>query len=114
MNIADILPRLINATPHAITIRHGGADHVIQPSGITIRLDATTQILGDGVVSTTTSAPSDLVFDPTSYYFVSGMVAAAQMPAGFQAVYAPTDSTYLVRNDKGHTVAILAVQVKVF
>ena len=111
MDINTILHNLINVTPHAVTICIDGVDHVFPPSGLTIRLKTDTTVIAPGIVSSKTSVP-DLRFDPNAYYFVSGMVAAADLPTGLNVVYPPTDDNYIVRNDKGHVVKITAVQVK--
>ena len=112
------MTNIVNLTPHAITIITGESSITINPHGNVCRVVEETE-----TVSTINRIPVR-VSHPTAVeglppqqdgvvYFCSGMAASAAWSLGRADVFCPsTDEADIVRNEKGHVIAIKALKGK--
>ena len=101
--------KLLNLTPHDITVTNGNGTKVYPASGTVARVNTTSLEVGnlDGFVVTKQSVTGHNVPAPQDgvTYIVSAMVLA-QLPDRDDLV-AP-DTSNATRNDKGHIVSVPA------
>lgn len=119
------MPKFINLTPHAITVRvydpTPGSDLFTEttypPHGKVARVEMTervTQVVLDGVPVIVRSPgavvlPEGLAIDGSTYLIVSSMVLEAAERCGFPMLaylIAPDTGDTAIRNEKGHIVAV--------
>jgi len=104
--------RIINLTPHAITVRLESGDRVFEPSGQVARVAVTATPVGevDGipVVAQAYGEIEDLPApEPDTLYLVSAIVLAAAKEAGRRDVIAPDTSPQgAIRDEAGRIVAV--------
>lgn len=101
------MTKIINCTPHAITITDGPT---FPPSGVVARV--TTQQVDAGTInniSVKTQTFGKIVGlpapQPDTVFIVSGIVLTAAKAAGRDDVVAP-DTASAVRDDNGHIVSV--------
>lgn len=104
--------KIINLTPHAITVRLESGDRVFEPSGQVARVATTATPAGevDGipVVNQTFGEIEGLpVPEPNTVFIVSSIVLAAAKEAGRTDVIAPDTSPQgVIRDEQGRIVAV--------
>ena len=111
----EVPMKLINLTPHAITLRDSaGSDITIAASGTVARVATTTTLTGGTIaglpVQTSSKGAITGLPDPQDgvAYIVSGFVLDALAGTGRSDVYAPATGPNdgAVRNEAGHIVAV--------
>ena len=103
---------IVNLTPHPITIRLDGIDHVHAPSGLVARVSEADNIVVGSVYGFPVLGKTrfgDVIDLPSpvegTVYIVSGMVAANIARSDvYSPATGPKDEA--IRNDKGHIVAV--------
>lgn len=104
--------KIVNLTPHAITVRLESGDRVFEPSGTEARVATTATPAGevDGipVVAQTYGEIEDLPApEPDTLYLVSAIVLAAAKEAGRTDCIAPDTSPQgAIRDEAGRIVAV--------
>src|SRR5690606_21718414 len=104
--------KIINLTPHAITVRTDSGDRVFEPSGAIARVTTTATPAGevDGipVVNQTFGEIEGLpVPEPNTVFIVSAIVLAAAKEAGRTDCIAPDTSPQgAIRDEAGRIVAV--------
>lgn len=109
---------IINLTTHEIVIKVNDDSIVIKPHGTVCRVQEETKTVSyiDGIpvrVSRPTAVEGLPPRKDGTVYFCSGMAAAAAWSLGRADVVCPsTNEEDLIRNEKGHVVAIKALKGK--
>ena len=107
--------KLLNLTPHPLTLRNGAGDDVtLPPSGTVARVDSVSTPTGQTVaglpVQVTVFGQVTGLPDPQDgvAYLVSALVLGALAGSGRSDVFAPATGPQdgVVRNDQGHVVAV--------
>lgn len=104
--------KIVNLTPHAITVRTVSGDRVFEPSGTIARVTTTAAPAGevDGipVVNQTFGEIEGLpVPEPNTVFIVSSIVLAAAKEKGRTDVISPDTSPQgAIRNEQGQIVAV--------
>ena len=101
--------KMLNLTPHAITIETDNGRTTFEPAGIIARVDTHTELVGtvDGIPVVERSYGEvenvpELLCDP---FLVSSMVLD-RLPKEYSGVaFAPDTGLGAIRDDKGHIVA---------
>ena len=104
--------KIINLTPHTITIQTEGETYNVEPSGTVARVEQLPKAIGyigDADISYVKYEYSDVKDlpdpQPDTIYLVSGMVLAAVKNR--DDVYAPdTSPRSVVRDEKGNIIAV--------
>ena len=107
--------KLVNLTPHAITLKNSDVNITVQPSGILARvntqMNATEKTVAGIPVAVRVFGEVDFgqtVFDPEDVFLVSSMVLDAlsvDHPLAGRCFAPNTDNT-AERNDKGHIISV--------
>mgnify|MGYP000449499927 CR=1 FL=1 len=106
------MTKIINLTPHTITIKTEAKTYTIEPSGIVARVDQVPRAvgyIGDTGITYIKYDYTDVKDLPEPYhdtiYLVSSIVLAAIK--GRDDVYAPdTSSRSVMRDEKGNIIAV--------
>lgn len=105
------MTKVINLTPHAITLQVGDVATTFQPSGTVARVQQETLpmrlTVAGGQVHTSSFGEVLDIPQPQlgTYYIVSGMVLSALNGARADVIAPKTDTT-AIRNDKGHIISV--------
>ena len=106
------MKRIVNLTPHAITIKTERATHTIPPSGTIARVETrervTGKVFGVPVVTRELGEVTGLpdTQDGTVYLVSSMVVDAVKKACGRIDVFAPDTGPTAIRDEAGHIVAV--------
>ena len=99
--------KLINLTPHAITVNNGTVSKVYEPSGMVARVNTESKVIGsvDGFEIVANTVTGDNLPAPVdgTYYIVSTMVLGLRPDR--KDLLAP-NTGQAKRNEQGHIVSV--------